>query len=170
MRAGIRIVLVLAVQLVGANLVPAQKVLDENPYYLRADPKLQVSLNVEADHPKLSQIVAKLRDVTGLDIEVDGGLQEHAPDYGVIQPSKGGYYAWQIMELVARKDLQHGYWEKNDWGYRLVGTSLATVAQPRPEGTDFDRLLSLSALLLAGLAIAIGLYYWKSGKSARRST
>ena len=55
-------------------------------------------------------------------------LQAHNPDYGVILPSQPGYHAWQLMEMVAKRDLQQGYWEKTDTGYRLMGISVA----PRP--------------------------------------
>ena len=134
---------------------PAQKVLEEKPYYLRADKRLWVTLNVEPDHPKLAQIVAQLGAATGLSIAVDRSLDNHAPDYGYIQPSKRGYYAWQIMEMVDRKDLQKGFWEKTARGYRLVGTSLA-VPNNADEASPFTLLWGVLAplpiLLLVFLA------------------
>src|SRR5436309_2525042 len=95
--------------------------LERNPFYLRADPALNAYLNVQPDRPKLSHIVAKLSEATGLEITVGEGLKNYDPDYGYIQPSKPGFHAWQIMELVAKKGLQYGYWEKSKQGYRLSG-------------------------------------------------
>ncbi|HEY7158549.1 MAG TPA: hypothetical protein VH575_31685 [Gemmataceae bacterium] len=138
---------------------PMQKTLKENPYYLRADKKLQVSLNVEADHPKLSQVIAKLREATGLDIAIDDSLQNHDPNFGHIQTSKRGYRAWQIMEMVAKKDLQNGCWEKTDQGYRLLGASTRIAAANRPhKGVKLSvvaSFLSLVGLLLFALLMVV---------------
>jgi len=158
MRFKVETALALAVLLlVNAGLARGQKVLEENPYYLRADKRLQVTLNVEAEHPKLAQIVASLRDVTGLDLTVDASLQDHEPDYGVILPSKKGYHAWQLMEMVAKRGLEYGYWEKTDQGYRLKGElkgdSVTAVAQSPP---DEERpRLSLKWLLGIGGALLV---------------
>jgi hypothetical protein len=130
MRSAAGTPLALAVLLASAGFSPGQKILEENPYYLRADPRLQVSLNVEAEHPKIAQIIAKLCDATGLVLTVDSDLKDHQPDYGVILPSKKGYHAWQLMEMVAQRDLKRGYWDKTDQGYRLMGTS--GLAAPSP--------------------------------------
>ncbi|HEY7428206.1 MAG TPA: hypothetical protein VH682_28490 [Gemmataceae bacterium] len=138
---------------------PAKKILEENPYYLRADKRLQVSFNVESKHPKLARIIAKLRETTGLDIAVDENLHDHDPDYGYIQPGKGGYYAWQIMEMVAKKDLQNGYWEKIGEGYRLAGTSVAAAksqVRTRPAVSASRRSLPWR-LLLTGVFLVVTL-------------
>jgi prepilin-type N-terminal cleavage/methylation domain-containing protein/prepilin-type processing-associated H-X9-DG protein len=156
MRSAMGIIFVLALLLLCASRAPAQKILKENPYYLRSDERLQALLNVEAEHPKLSQVVAQLRGATGLDVEVGESLHEHDPDFGYIQPSKNGYHAWQIMELVAKKDLQGGYWEKTARGYRLVGTSLALRAQPRPEDSSlFAWLVGIGIVLFSVLMIVV---------------
>ncbi len=86
-----------------------QKVLAENPFYLRSDNRLQVALNVQGEHANLAQIVASLRQATGLELNIDGNLQHHQPDFGVIQPSNTGFRAWQLMEMIAKKDLENGY-------------------------------------------------------------
>lgn len=149
----------LAVGLVGAEPSAAQKVLEENPYYLRADESLQVSFNLETDRPKLLQIVAKLREATGLEIGVASNLADHDPDFGKIQPSKKGYRAWQLMEMVARKELQNGYWEKTDLGYRLVATSSIVAVTANPPPAEGSRVLTvwlaISACALFVVALAL---------------
>src|SRR5262245_49297407 len=114
MRFAAGMVLVLTTLVVSAATARGQEVLEENPYYLRSDPQLQVRLNLDTERPKLAHIVAKLRDATGLELTVDESLSDHDPDFDSIQPSQNGYRAWQLMELVAEKDLQSGYWEKTE--------------------------------------------------------
>jgi hypothetical protein len=137
MRSVAAMALALVAELACASLALGQKILKENPYYLRSDSRLQVSLHLEAEHPKLAHILARLHDATGLDIAVAENLQDHDPDFGYVQPSKQGYYAWQIMEMVAKQDLPNGYWEKTERGYRLVAPSLvANLPTPPEEGTS----------------------------------
>src|ERR1700687_3879965 len=117
MRSGVVPLFALTLLLVGAGQSPGQKVLDENPYYLRSDPRLQVTLNVESRTPTIAQIIASLREATGLDLTVDPSLQNHQPDYGVLQHSQRGFHAWQLMEMVAQRNMERGYWDKTDKGY-----------------------------------------------------
>ena len=170
-----RTVLVLLVVLAGADLASGQKILEENPYYLRADPRLQVTLNVEAEHPKLAQIIAKLRDATGLGLAVDSDLKDHQPDYGVIQSSKNGYHAWQLMEMVAKRDMIRGYWNKTDQGYRLMGTSVAPApplaATPSAASTDNGVSGSLRWWLTGGsLLFIVPLACWSVYQLQKKAT
>ncbi len=156
MRSATRMVFGLAVLLAGAPRAPAQEIRKEKPYYLRRDEQLQAALNVEADHPKLSHIIVRLREATGLDIEVSSGLAHHDPDFGHVQPSKKGYRAWQLMEMIARRDLQIGHWEKTPGGYRLVGMSVAPVVQPLPDdGHLLGWLLAVCFGLLGFLFVLV---------------
>jgi hypothetical protein len=142
------------VLIVSASSAPGQRVLDENPFYLRSDERLQVRLNVDAEHPKLAQIVAKLRDATKLELVVDETLNNHDPDFGHIQPSKSGYFAWQLMEMVAKKDLQRGYWEKTSGGYRLRG-GFVVPPSPRPkEAPEQQSALSSALIISLGVLVA----------------
>jgi len=143
------------------------RALEMNPFYLRADPSLKAYFNVEPDHPKLSQIIAKLSEATGLEMTVDGTLKNHEPDFGYIQPSKPGFYAWQIMEMVAQKGLQYGYWEKIEQGYRLTGISVAPVpiAHDSNTATLFWWLAGFPVLFLVFLA-AFKFRSWRQQKIA----
>jgi hypothetical protein len=172
MRSAMYMVLALASQLIGDAPLPAQKILEENPYYLRADKKLQVSLRMEANHPKLSQIIAALHDATGLDIAIDERLQGHDPDFGYIQPSRHGYHAWQIMEMIAKKDLQHGYWEKTEEGYRLTGSMpLPTVSKGNPlsQNLRFAQLLWTYFLSLAPLVVVLAIVLIRRRRQTQRA-
>lgn len=160
--AGMGIVLTLLVPV--AVCAQGPRVLDENPYYLRSDPRLQVRLNLDSDHPRLGDIVATLHDATGLVLTVDEGLGNHNPDFGSIQHSKSGYRAWQLMEMVARKGLQNGYWEKTSGGYRLKAEASrpSVTSSPRPnkerDPSEFrSGLVSAMAVLVVGLVVMLAL-------------
>jgi hypothetical protein len=152
-------VILVLLPLVDVVLAHAQAVLKENSYYLRVDRRLQVRLNVEARHPKLSHILARLSEATGLEMTVTSQRQDHEPDVGHIQPSKKGYYAWQLMELVARKELQQGYWEKNSDGYRLTGRAIEAappvVAASQGKSHFIPGLIVLALVQSAVLLILI---------------
>lgn len=172
MRSIVGIVLSLLAQLSVAELSLGQKVLKENPYYLRGDARLQVFLNVEPEHPTLSQIIARLHEATGLDLTIAENLRHHQPDYGHIQPSTPGYRAWQIMEMVSKRKLEDGHWEKTDQGYRLVGTSLLpdpkVVENVSPSTRRWWVIAALLVLLVAFSAVAtlrIRRSRWQSPKS-----
>ena len=150
---------------------PWEQARHDNPYYLRADPRLQTTIAAVPEHPKLQQIVDLLRDRTALDLTVDPGLSHHRPDYGVFQAGKSGFHAWQLMEYIARRDLRYGYWQKTDQGYRLVGTSTAPVAPPGPEeGAEgrIDRMAAVWGSSLVVLWVFLLVLYRKAVREAKQ--
>ena len=124
------------------------------------------------EHPKLSQIIGKLHEATGLDLTVDPGLDRHQPDYGVFQPGKAGFHAWQLMEYIARRDLRYGYWRKTDGGYCLVGASTAAVAPPGPEEGVEGRIDRMAAVwgIVACTAVGVLANPLQEGRSRGQAT
>jgi hypothetical protein len=171
MRSRTDTILLLATLLVGAGSSHAQQGLQENPYHLRSDERLQVRLNLDTERPKLPEIIAKLREVTQLDLAVDESLSGHDPYFGTIQPSENGFRAWQLMEMVAKRDLQKGYWEKTDTGYRLRGQSTQPAATPPDKQADPSGLSPIwfvTGILIVVLVVLLVIRRATAGSSSPR--
>ena len=167
MRFAVELILVLSGALIGGSLTRGQEIRKENPFYLRNDKKLQVYINIEPDHPKLAQIIADLSEATGLFIAVDEHLRNHDPDFGYVQSCNPGYHAWQIMEILAKKDLLDGFWEATEGGYRLTRTSFPLAASKQANKDAGWFYVSLVAIGLAGtLLVALLLRVFWHGKTS----
>lgn len=169
MNAKTLIGLALAWALAAVGSAIGQKIVEEQPYYLRHDKRLHVRLNLDVETPKLAHVVEKLRQATGLDLTVDEALSDHAPDFGVIQHSKAGWQAWQLMELVAQKDLQKGYWDQTERGYTLR-SDVAIPPKPKPVPAPTDQLRFREWLIyLLALLFASSFVLWVARRRATRA-
>ncbi len=95
---------------------------------LRLDLKLQARLTVVEKNPKLSDLLDRLAESTGLSLTVADNLRYHDPDLGPIDFKNE--FAFSLMEMIAERDLDDGRWEKTDDGYRLEGVSRALRPPP----------------------------------------
>ncbi len=132
----------------------AQKTKKPAPWLgLRQDPRLAVLVTLGGDNPKFEEVLQRLREATGLDLTIADNLADHEPDIGQLKLGDRPR-AWQVMELVAHRQLQGGRWEKTENGYRLTGDSLA-LRQPTT-----NLFVVLLVWLLPGIAIlgAAGFY------------
>jgi len=131
-----------------------------DPFELRRDRRLAVLVIVGGDKPKLEEILQSLRGATGLLLTVADNLADHEPDFGKV--NLGAHpRAWQVMEMVAHRQLRNGRWEKTENGYRLTGHSLVPV---RPTTNLFVILLLwfLPGIVVVGLTA----FYWWRRKGA----
>lgn len=130
---------------------PVETAAKERPVNLRGDPRLKSLVALADARPKLAVLLDELRGATRLELTLAEQLAGHNPDFGVIS-TKNPYYAWQLMNLIAEKELRDGRWEKTDTGYRLTGTSLGSPdAPPR---WNVSLLIALGALGVAGAGVA----------------
>lgn len=124
------------------------------------DPKLRAPLTLVEKTPKLPSLLEGLRACTGLDFTLADNLTYHDPVIGHFQSKHT--FAYIIMEIIAKRELDDGGWEKTDTGYRLEGTSKAL--RPPPPGFPWGRV----AWGLAGLAVFGGLIFlgrrWQPAK------
>jgi hypothetical protein len=125
-------------------------------FSLRADPRLRRVLHRLPATPSLPDLLARLRQATGLRFDVSEELSGHTPDLGYLQPSDRGYYCWQVMEIIQASQLEGGRWEKLEQGYRLSGRSVAAAAA-RPGTAAEDATVppgSTSVLVWTGVGLA----------------
>ena len=150
----------------GEGKAPVESDLEGDAFYLRRNPALQVPIKLVEDDPKLPDILKRLRQATGLSLELDGNLGEHAPDFGSVQLDT--VPAFSVMELVAATDLEGGQWVKTENGYRLVGTPSAGSKARALQASSSPFLLSYRAWLvgisltaLAGITTALIVFTWR---------
>jgi hypothetical protein len=98
-----------------------KKIRDARP--LLQDKRLHAIVHVEPERPSVAHVLRRLKEATGLDMEIDPELEKHVPDLGYISPSAKGYPAWQLMEHLAKIEIENPRWEKTAAGYRLSGVS-----------------------------------------------
>ena len=111
-----------------SNDKPAVKETDEHPY--RRDKRLNVYVQVEPKRPSVAHVIGRIKEATGVVIEMSPELVHHAPDLGYISPHPKGVFAWQLMDHLGKKDIDNGRWERTKTGYRLTGVSRVP---PEPE-------------------------------------
>lgn len=132
----------------------------ERAFPLRFDARCLAKLVLTDPRPKLDRLLHDLGDVSGLKLVVADRLTGHDPDLGHIKPD--AYPVFALMELVAKRQLEDGRWEKIEGGYRLNGVSTA----PAKPASSLWRSLTAAALLLIGIVTATLAYryrsYWKS--------
>ena len=73
--------------------------------------------------PAVAHILQRIQEATGAEMTIAPELEKHLPDLGYIEQGKKGNYAWQLMEIVAKREIANGRWEKTAAGYRLCGVS-----------------------------------------------
>jgi hypothetical protein len=139
---------------------------DPDPYYLRRNGKLQVQVRLVKDHPALSEILTLLRESTGLILEVDEGLHNHAPRFGSVQYPQT--QAFTLMEMVAKRDLTDGRWIDIPGGYRLVGTTTHTSSDLLGQGSGPGVRGIYLWLSLATLIVLLFISGWVLLRQPRR--
>src|SRR5581483_11376988 len=78
----------------------------ENP--LRLDKRTYVWVTFRWKNPPLPHLLERLKEATGLKIDVASELASHRPDYGEFSPGPKGFYAWFVMSTIARTGLEGG--------------------------------------------------------------
>lgn len=116
------------------------------------DPKLRAPLTLVEKTPKLPSLLEGLRACTGLDFTLADNLTYHDPVIGHFQSKHT--FAYTIMEIIAKRELDNGRWEKTDTGYRLEGTSQAL--KPPPPGFPWLRV----GLGLLPMVVIAGMIVW----------
>lgn len=91
----------------------------KNPM-LRADKRLTPMINVSMRLPTVAEIFARVKDASGVELELSPELKNHAPYLGYLEK---GFPCWGLMEILAKKELEDARWEKTATGYRLSGIS-----------------------------------------------
>jgi hypothetical protein len=109
------------------GLIPLASEKDRHP--LIVDKRLYALVHVEPNRPSIQHILFRIQEATKLTMELGPGLEKHAPDLGYINPAKNGWYAWSLMEIIQRKELENAQWERTVSGYRLNGTSMVPVSR-----------------------------------------
>ena len=137
-----------------------------NTNYLREHPALQVRVKVQTKQPSLEHLIAQLHEATGLQFELDDNLKQHQPDFGQLMPSKKGFRAWQIMEMIADTDLDDGVWEPTRQGYRL--TAATTLKPSPPAAFNLSTYLIVGNLVLLA-AVVLLVIAWRRRRSRQRS-
>jgi hypothetical protein len=95
------------------------------PSIFRFDPELRFSAGLQLNNPKTREILEKLEHASGLSMGADTSFFKHEPDYGSLQLPKAS--TWQVMEMLAQKQLLPARWDKVMGGYylsRAAGYSL----------------------------------------------
>lgn len=81
---------------------------------LRDDPRLQKRISMDAHELPISDILARLQQMTGVQLVIDAA--EAKQTFGML---KGSGPAWKFMrQIVITKGIQ-GRWERSGNGYRL---------------------------------------------------
>ena len=92
---------------------------DEAGSELRADPRLQVPLNLELDDPTPQELLAQVQKATGVPLHLAKNLQGGEWKCGSLVAVN--VPAWEILADMAVVDVTAGSWQKVDDGYRLRG-------------------------------------------------
>jgi hypothetical protein len=100
---------------------------EPDPWYLRRDPKLQVKLPMEVTRPSVQELLERIERATNLKLTLAKNLEKHQPDFGEFQMRLA--YAFNVMEIMEKKDLTDGHWVKTTDGYRLEGKSNIVVEE-----------------------------------------
>ncbi len=86
---------------------------------IRKDGRLFVSVvKLQRIRPTTEELLALLRNATGLNLRADERLQERQPDYGVLDLK--AVQPWLVMELLAHRQTIPARWKKVGDGYVLV--------------------------------------------------
>jgi hypothetical protein len=99
---------------------------------LRGDPRLSARIMDLPTLPTFASMLEKIEKATGLKLTLDKNLENHRPELGNFQGGKNGWIAWQLMEVIEKRQLKDGRWRKTDLGYQLEGTSAARLVAPPP--------------------------------------
>ncbi|GEM_PF-143599 len=118
--------------------------------YLRNDPDLLLTVQMDLKNPTTSQVADHLAKATGLSFSIDQTLQSNSPDFGRL----GGGPAWSIMETLAERQFALSRWDKTGNGYHLTR---ASGPMPALIGT------CLALALLMGTIIWNVRQKWRSG-------
>jgi hypothetical protein len=114
-------------QLLGESTFNPKK--DAHP--LRRDDRLRAMVQVDLGNPNLADLFERIKIASGVELELSPELSGHAPKLGYI----GSGACYNLMELMATKDIENGRWDKTATGYRLQGVSKTPVAAPAPNAT-----------------------------------
>lgn len=86
--------------------------------------------DINRDNPTVQDVLAAVRDATGVQVSLDGTLESHQPFLGSVQMRETP--AWVLMKFIASK-LQEGQWEHFEGGYRLkAGGAFPPSGQQEP--------------------------------------
>ena len=99
-----------------------------NLHPLGLDPVLRARFTVVEKKPKLDDMLRRLADATGLTFSLADNLSHHDPNLGEMDLKN--VYAYSLMGIIARHDLDNGRWEKTETGYRLEGVSRSLRSPP----------------------------------------
>lgn len=133
---------------------------------LGLDEKLLVRLTVIEKYPRVSNVLPRLAEATGLKFTLADNLSHHDPVLGHSLPKDTRAYS--ILEIIAECDLADGHWEKTEDGYRLEGGSLTPppLLPPRKFGW-FWPAFAISVMFIAVGGIVI---YRRRGKTAAKTS
>lgn len=111
----------------------------KNDHPLRQDKRLYAFVQIEPKRPAVGHILRRIKEATGVEVVTSAELETHVPDLGYISPNPKGYFAWQLMEHLAKTEIKNARWEKTPTGYQLTGIStvppgreLVTSGNPEP--------------------------------------
>jgi hypothetical protein len=163
--------------------IPKPVVAAKADHPLRQDKRLYALVQIEPSRPAVGHVLRRIKAATGVEVVTSPELENHVPDLGFITPSPKGYLAWQLMEHLAKIEIEKAQWEKTPTGYRLTGVSkvppgriLVTSDDPEPEPppnrVTYWLLLSAGALamVVCMLAAVLCLRGWRTAKQESASS
>jgi hypothetical protein len=145
-----------------------------DPHPLTKDKRLYAMVQVLPKRPSVAHLLRRMKEATGLEMEVEPGLELHVPDLGYLSPGPKGFFAWQLMEHLAKIEIDNGRWENTSTGYRLSGVSTVPPGrvletsddQPPPKRRSFPWLPVAGgcfALAVIGAALIVRKRFRKAG-------
>ncbi len=126
---------------------------------LGRDVKLNPPLFLAEKDPKLSYLLERLSASTGLRFTVADNLADHDPDLDDLYRKHELVHTY--MEIIAKRDLDDGRWEKIEGGYRLEGVSRIA----RPPVRLAWLWITVGSLLTVALAGGAFVIYRRRGKT-----
>src|SRR5260370_14869206 len=114
---------------------------------LRGDERLRKKIPLDLKNPTNQEMLQALQKDAGLNLTLDQRLETEKPEFGRV---KSSFNVWQVMELMAQKQIHGARWDKIEDGYRLTSAApLGTRSTPW--------LLSPGVLgpIVIGLAVAV---------------
>ncbi len=125
-----------------------------NDFAMRLDKRLNAFVQIEPNNPPVPHIVERIKEATGLDIELSPELKNHDPLLGQFQGGPKGFLAWQLMEVLRSREIDNGRWEKTTTGYRLHGVSKVFAKKMDPSIRQDPRLHAKVTLNMANPSVA----------------